>query len=67
MFAGDTIRNDNGKIKESPQNFSFDSEEARKSIGKIVSFDFDVLLCGHGEPLTVGASEKVKSFLESLM
>jgi len=66
MFAGDTIRNDDGKIRESPKNFSFDPEETRKSIEKIASFDFDFLLCGHGEPLMVCASEKVKSFLENL-
>jgi glyoxylase-like metal-dependent hydrolase (beta-lactamase superfamily II) len=65
IFVGDTIRSTGGKIRQSPENYSLDPAEARKSIGKIASFEFDVLLSGHGEPLKFEADKQVKRFYEN--
>jgi glyoxylase-like metal-dependent hydrolase (beta-lactamase superfamily II) len=66
LFAGDAIRFVDGKITGPPEQFSFDLERAKASIGKISSFDFDIMLCGHGQPLMANASQKVKDFYATL-
>lgn len=66
LFVGDALRFVNGKLTESPEQFNLDSEKAKKSIGKISTFDFDVMLGGHGEPLIGNASQKVKEFYATL-
>jgi len=66
MFVGDTIRFMNGKITGSPQQFTLDKDKAQDSIGKISTFDFDILLSGHGQPLMSNASQKVKDYVVTL-
>lgn len=66
MFVGDALRFVDGKITESPEQFNLDTEKAKESIGKISTFDFDVMLGGHGEPLIGNASQKVKEFYATL-
>ncbi|MGD0449669.1 MAG: MBL fold metallo-hydrolase [Candidatus Bathyarchaeia archaeon] len=66
MFVGDALRFVNGKLTESPGQFNLDSAKARESIGKISTFDFDVMLGGHGDPLMPDASQKVKDFYATL-
>jgi glyoxylase-like metal-dependent hydrolase (beta-lactamase superfamily II) len=66
LFVGDALRFEGGKITESPDQFNLDTEKAKESIGKISTFDFDVMLGGHGEPLIGNASQKVKDFYATL-
>jgi glyoxylase-like metal-dependent hydrolase (beta-lactamase superfamily II) len=66
MFVGDALRFENGKLVESPRQFNLDSAKAIESIGKISTFDFDVMLGGHGNPLMPNASQKVKDFYATL-
>jgi glyoxylase-like metal-dependent hydrolase (beta-lactamase superfamily II) len=66
MFAGDTIRFMNGKITGSPEQFTLDKDKAKDSIRKISTFDFDILLSGHGQPLMPNASQKVKDYVVTL-
>jgi glyoxylase-like metal-dependent hydrolase (beta-lactamase superfamily II) len=66
LFVGDALRFEGGKITESPEQFNLDTEKAKESIGKISTFDFDVMLGGHGEPLIGNASQKVKDFYATL-
>lgn len=66
MFVGDALRFVNGRLTESPEQFNLDSAKARESIGKISTFDFDVMLGGHGDPLVGNASQKVKDFYATL-
>jgi glyoxylase-like metal-dependent hydrolase (beta-lactamase superfamily II) len=62
MFAGDAIRFMNGKVTGPPEQFTLDMDKAKGSIRKISTFDFDVMLSGHGDPLMSEASQKVKDF-----
>ena len=62
MFAGDAIRFMDGKITGPPEQFTLDMNKAKDSIRKISTFDFDVMLSGHGDPLMSEASQKVKDF-----
>jgi glyoxylase-like metal-dependent hydrolase (beta-lactamase superfamily II) len=62
MFVGDTVRFIDGKIEGPPERFTLDPQKAKESIGHLASFDFDILLSGHGEPLMPNASERLKEF-----
>jgi glyoxylase-like metal-dependent hydrolase (beta-lactamase superfamily II) len=66
IFAGDAVRFRDGKIEGPPEQFTLDTDKARDSIRKISSFDFDILLSGHGQPLMSNASQKVKDFYAML-
>lgn len=67
IFVGDAITNRGGKLSGSPRRFNADLQEANKSIGKISTFDFEVLLSGHGDPVKSGGTQKVKELSSSLM
>ena len=62
MFVGDTVRFIGGKIEGPPERFTLDPQKAKESIGHLASFEFDILLSGHGEPLMPNASERLKEF-----
>jgi glyoxylase-like metal-dependent hydrolase (beta-lactamase superfamily II) len=66
IFAGDAVRFRDGKIEGPPEGFTLDPEKAKESIGRISTFDFDILLSGHGQPLMPNASQKVKDFYATL-
>ena len=60
VFVGDALTNRGGKLQGSIKQFSFDLQEADRSVGKISSLDFDSLLSGHGEPVKSGGAQKVR-------
>lgn len=66
MFVGDALRFVNGKLTESPKQFNLDQAKAREAIGKISTYDFDLMLGGHGDPLMPEASQKIKEFYATL-
>jgi glyoxylase-like metal-dependent hydrolase (beta-lactamase superfamily II) len=66
LFAGDILRYDGIKISGATPRFTMDTGEAQRSIKKIATLDFDILLSGHGIPLKSGAAEKVRDFAQSL-
>ncbi len=66
MFAGDAIRFMDGKIMGSPEQFTLDMDKEKDSIRRISTFDFDILLSGHGQPLMPNASQKVKDYVVTL-
>lgn len=63
IFTGDTVGYSAGQIVGPRKAFSFDVDEAVRSVRKISQFDFDVMLGGHGEPLIGGASAKIKEWV----
>jgi glyoxylase-like metal-dependent hydrolase (beta-lactamase superfamily II) len=62
LFTGDTLRYSDGKLEGPPKKFTMDSELVKQSIEKLKSLEFGIMLGGHGEPLTSGASVKVREF-----
>jgi glyoxylase-like metal-dependent hydrolase (beta-lactamase superfamily II) len=66
LFAGDTLRYDGKKISGAPEQFSTDLNQAKESITKASTLNFDIMLPGHGEPLKTNASEEIKKFNETL-
>jgi glyoxylase-like metal-dependent hydrolase (beta-lactamase superfamily II) len=67
MFVGDALRTDKNRNLRLPSAaMTFNIEEAKNSVRKISSYEFELLLPGHGPPILTGASKKVKEFVTSL-
>jgi glyoxylase-like metal-dependent hydrolase (beta-lactamase superfamily II) len=67
MFAGDALRTDKNRSPRLPSAaMTFNIGEAKNSIRKIASYDFELLLPGHGPPILTDASKKVKELVASL-
>jgi hydroxyacylglutathione hydrolase len=66
FFAGDTLRYDGTSLAQGPAYATLDPARERASIRRIATLTFDTLLVGHGVPLLLGASEKVKKFAGNL-
>jgi hydroxyacylglutathione hydrolase len=67
MFVGDALATGRDGTLSLPAAFlSFDIEEAKNSARKIASYEFQLLLPGHGPPILGDASKKVKELVASL-
>jgi hydroxyacylglutathione hydrolase len=67
MFVGDALRtNKNGMPRLPSAAMTFNIGEAKNSISKIASYEFELLLPGHGPPILSHGSKKVKEFAASL-
>ncbi len=67
MFVGDALRTDRArKPRLSSTAMTFDIKQAKISIRKIASYEFELLLPGHGPPILTDASGKVKELAASL-
>ena len=64
IFVGDAILTPGGAIHGPSEEFSADISRARRSLEKIASLDFEVLLSGHGDPVLPGAAGRLREFLE---
>lgn len=51
LFVGDTARFLKGKLEGPPRQFTPRMDQARTSIERLSSLEFEVMLSGHGEPL----------------
>jgi len=67
MFVGDALATERDGTLTLPTAFmSADIEEAKNSARKIASYEFQLLLPGHGPPILSHASSKVKELVASL-
>jgi len=64
MFVGDLLRFTNGKVQGPPEQYTLDMELAKKSIEKLLNYDFKIMLSGHGDPLKENARERIREFYE---
>jgi len=51
LFVGDTARFLKGKLEGPPPHFTPRMDQAKVSIERLSTLDFEVMLSGHGEPL----------------
>lgn len=67
LFSGDILRNENGVLDGPPPQFSPAIEESFYNIKeKLLELDFNVLLPGHGEPVTGDARSAVHRMMKSM-
>ena len=64
LFIGDALRRHRRKLDMPARMVSTDLVEAVESVRKLALLDFEVLVPGHGRPLTEGASAWVRALLE---
>jgi glyoxylase-like metal-dependent hydrolase (beta-lactamase superfamily II) len=64
LFIGDALRRHRRKLDMPARMVSTDLVEAVESVRKLALLDFEVLVPGHGRPLTEGANAWVRALLE---
>jgi glyoxylase-like metal-dependent hydrolase (beta-lactamase superfamily II) len=65
LVAGDALGNTAGLTASNPQ-FTSDPAKATESVKTLAALDADTILFGHGEPLTSGAAEALRTFASTL-
>ena len=66
LVAGDAVNGTAGGMVGANPQFSDDMGQADDSVRKLAGFDFEVILFGHGEPLTTGGSSAMSALADSL-
>jgi glyoxylase-like metal-dependent hydrolase (beta-lactamase superfamily II) len=63
LFVGDTARFRKGKLEGPPRQFTPRMDQAKASIERLSTLDFEVMLSGHGEPLKSAEAPRMMSEL----
>jgi glyoxylase-like metal-dependent hydrolase (beta-lactamase superfamily II) len=63
LFVGDTARFVKKRLEGPPPQFTPHMDQAKVSIERLSSFDFEVMLSGHGEPLRSADAPKMMNEL----
>lgn len=66
LVAGDALNGSGGGVIGANPDFSEDMSLANASVAKLATFDYEVALFGHGEPLLSGASDAVTALAADL-
>jgi hydroxyacylglutathione hydrolase len=66
IIVGDTLRFNGEKVMGPPTMLVEDSEALKRSVEKISKLDCEVMLSGHGKPITENASELIKEYYKTL-
>ncbi|MEA1902385.1 MAG: MBL fold metallo-hydrolase [Actinomycetota bacterium] len=66
LVAGDAMNGADGTVTGANPSFSENMDLANASVQKLASFDYEVVLFGHGDPVVTGASDAVKELAASL-
>ncbi|MEU8612285.1 MBL fold metallo-hydrolase [Actinoplanes sp. NPDC048791] len=65
LVAGDALRTSNGLERSDPQ-YTADEAKANDSVRKLAAMDIKAILPGHGEPLTAGAAQALRTLAAGL-
>ena len=63
FFCGDILRSDGSTVTGGPPQFTMDPARQDESRRKIAARELDILLPGHGVPILLGASAKIREFI----
>lgn len=66
LFAGDTLFHLRGKLTLPFKMLTYDVEENKRSIAKLVALEPKVVCFGHGPPLTDNAAAQLHAFAQSV-
>jgi glyoxylase-like metal-dependent hydrolase (beta-lactamase superfamily II) len=66
LVAGDALNGENGGVAGPNPGFSDDIELANASVAKLVGFDYEVVLFGHGDPVLEAGSTAVADLAATL-
>ena len=65
LLTGDALNGDAGGVVGPNRRFTPDMETAKASVAKLATFDYEVALFGHGEPVLENASALVAGLADS--
>ena len=65
LIAGDALFLQDGELVISPPMFTFDMEQARQSLKKLLEYDINKILCYHGGVFEGDIKEALKKILIS--
>ncbi len=65
LVAGDTMNHEKGLAPMS-DDYNIDPRAHRQSIKKLASYDFEIVLFGHGPPIAKGGSAQVRALASKL-
>ena len=66
LFAGDILRSRSGKLRLGADTYSKDSDQARRSLGRLRGLQVDTICLSHGDAVTTDASAKLEALLEDV-
>ena len=66
IFTGDNLQYANGKIKGPGSRLIPEPEQYKKSIEKLGELDIEVILTGHGKPVTSDTNKKLDEYINKL-
>lgn len=66
MIIGDALMNieGHGGLQVLPKQHNPDPDKTHRSLKKLLDYDFEVMLFGHGAPIREGAKEKLRKLLK---
>lgn len=66
MFVGDALGTDSsGRFRLPPRSLSVDMDQAKESIRRIASFNYELILPGHGPSITKNGSASLDAFVKN--
>lgn len=66
LFIGDLAHVEGGELHEIPHHYSMDPEGNRRSIAKLLDYDFDNLMPSHGDPILRIGRMKLEELVKEL-
>jgi glyoxylase-like metal-dependent hydrolase (beta-lactamase superfamily II) len=65
MIIGDALMNieGSGGFRVLPKEYNPDPARTKQSLKKLLDYDFEVMVFGHGDPIRKGAKEKLRKLL----
>lgn len=64
LISGDALAIENGKLEIAAPQFTFDMNEAKKSVSKLLNYDIETVICYHGGEYKGDVSESLKKILD---
>lgn len=66
MFVGDAVATDSsGKLHLPPDGVTVDMDQDKESLRHVASYKYELLLPGHGPPITTGGSTSLAAFVQA--
>lgn len=66
LYAGDSMRNDSGKIAPMPDQFNINPDQHVESMRKLANYGFEKVVFGHGDPLSERGKRILEEFLKTV-
>lgn len=66
LYAGDSMRNDDGKINPMPDMYNINPTQHIESMRKLANYNFEKVVFGHGDPLSEKGSQLLRDYLNTL-